>query len=251
MCLLCGKSVQVHTEYLVMSMMLQSVTELKLYSEPNSTATNAKFSNPTSIPTHFMSTFDVQVKLLMVGESGVGKTSLLIRYTNDTFSNNFVSTIGIDFKIKTIQLKGKLVKLQLWDTAGQERFRTITVSYFRGAQGILIVYDVSNRESFEHVKDWIGQIEQHADFSVNKILVGNKCDMKETRQVSEEEGQELAALYGIPFFETSPKLNINVSDVFEKLASDVVDRVMLQRSNHTPKPISIIDNKSDKTGCCS
>jgi len=197
-----------------------------------------------------MATFDVQVKLLMVGESGVGKTSLLNRYANDTFSTNYVSTIGIDFKLKTIPIKGRVVKLQLWDTAGQERFRTITVSYFRGAQGILIVYDVSNRNSFERVQAWIEQIEQHADLSVNKILVGNKCDLEDKRQVTVEEGQALADQRGLLFFETSPKLNVNVTDAFEALASIVVDRVTKLRTEHQPKPISLSSPQNNSRGSC-
>ena len=121
-------------------------------------------------------TFDLQVKLLMIGDSGVGKTCLLLRYANDSFSPTFITTIGIDFKIKTVPIDNHVVKLQIWDTAGQERFRTITTSYFRGAQGILLVYDVTDRGSFENISNWVGQIEQHADINVTKVLVGNKCD---------------------------------------------------------------------------
>jgi len=146
-------------------------------------------------------TFDMQIKLLMIGDSGVGKTCLLLRYANDSFSPTFITTIGIDFKIKTIELGGKVVKLQIWDTAGQERFRTITTSYFRGAQGILLVYDVTDRGSFENIKNWVGQIQQHADFNVNKILIGNKCDVDPSEiAVKSEEGKKLADDYGIQFF---------------------------------------------------
>merc|ERR1712072_230852 len=101
--------------------------------------------------------FDMQIKLLMIGDSGVGKTCLLLRYANDTFSPTFITTIGIDFKIKTIELDGKVIKLQIWDTAGQERFRTITSSYYRGAHGIIVVYDVTDQESFNNVKTWLNE----------------------------------------------------------------------------------------------
>jgi len=104
--------------------------------------------------------FDMQIKLLMIGDSGVGKTCLLLRYANDSFSPTFITTIGIDFKIKNIELDSKRIKLQIWDTAGQERFRTITTSYFRGAQGILLVYDVTDRGSFNSIRNWVGQIQQ-------------------------------------------------------------------------------------------
>ncbi|KAJ1416552.1 small GTPase superfamily, partial [Ochromonadaceae sp. CCMP2298] len=125
--------------------------------------------------------FDMQIKLLMIGDSGVGKTCLLLRYANDSFSPTFITTIGIDFKIKNIQLDGKRIKLQIWDTAGQERFRTITTSYFRGAQGILLVYDVTDRNSFISIRNWVAQIQMHADVNVNKILIGNKCDVQDQR----------------------------------------------------------------------
>ncbi|CAM9501247.1 unnamed protein product [Scytosiphon promiscuus] len=129
------------------------------------------------------SPFDMQIKLLMIGDSGVGKTCLLLRYANDSFSQTFITTIGIDFKIKNIDLDSKRIKLQIWDTAGQERFRTITTSYFRGAQGILLVYDVTDKKSFNSIRNWVAQIQQHADVAVNKILIGNKCDMDEDREV--------------------------------------------------------------------
>lgn len=171
-------------------------------------------------------TFDMQIKLLMIGDSGVGKTCLLLRYANDSFSPTFITTIGIDFKIKTIELDGKVIKLQIWDTAGQERFRTITTSYFRGAQGILLVYDVTDRGSFENIRNWVAQIQQHADLNVNKVLIGNKCDVPEAQiVVMEEEGRKLAEEYGIPFFQTSAKQNVNVTDAFEAIALDVKKRL--------------------------
>ena len=110
--------------------------------------------------------FDLQIKLLMIGDSAVGKTSLLLRYANDTFSSTFITTIGIDFKIKTVDLDGRRVKLQIWDTAGQEQFRTITRSYFRGAQGIVLVYDITDRRTFNSVRSWMAQITDHADQQV-------------------------------------------------------------------------------------
>jgi Ras-related protein Rab-8A len=170
--------------------------------------------------------YDMQVKLLMIGDSGVGKTCLLLRYANDSFSPTFITTIGIDFKIKNVEIDGTRIKLQIWDTAGQERFRTITTSYFRGAQGILLVYDVTDRRSFESIRNWISQIQQHADVHVNKILVGNKCDMTDDKVVSTAEGQKLAAEFGISFAEVSAKNDINVNNSFQSLASAVKDRLV-------------------------
>ena len=170
--------------------------------------------------------YDIQVKLLMIGDSGVGKTCLLLRYANDSFSPTFITTIGIDFKIKNVDIDGTKIKLQIWDTAGQERFRTITTSYFRGAQGILLVYDVTDRRSFESIRNWISQIQQHADVHVNKILVGNKCDMLDEKVVSTEEGEKLAKEFGIQFWECSAKNDINVDESFIGIARSVKDRLV-------------------------
>lgn len=197
----------------------------------------------------------MQVKLLMIGDSGVGKTCFLLRYANDSFSPTFITTIGIDFKIKNIDVDGKRIKMQIWDTAGQERFRTITTSYFRGAQGILLLYDVTDRRSFESIRNWIGQIQQHADVHVNKILVGNKCDMLDEKVVSTEEGQKLAKEYGIGFYEASAKNNINVEECFVGLARGVKNR-LLQDGMTGPAAgkggVSLKANQQggQKKGCC-
>ena len=153
---------------------------------------------------------DLQIKLMMIGDQAVGKTALLVRYADGDFSEVLLPTIGIDFKIKTIELQSKTIKLQIWDTAGQERFRTLTSSYYRGAHGIIIVYDVTDRDSFENVRQWMHEIERFANPGVCKILVGNKCDMEEIRKVTHDEGAELARHFEIPFLETSAKNSINV-----------------------------------------
>lgn len=121
--------------------------------------------------------YEYLVKLLLIGDSGVGKSCLLLRFSDDSFTTSFITTIGIDFKIRTIELDGKRVKLQIWDTAGQERFRTITTAYYRGAMGILLVYDVTDKATFENIRNWIKNIELHASNNVNKMLIGNKADM--------------------------------------------------------------------------
>jgi Ras-related protein Rab-8A len=201
--------------------------------------------------------YDMQIKLLMIGDSGVGKTCLLLRYANDSFSPTFITTIGIDFKIKNVEVDGTRIKLQIWDTAGQERFRTITTSYFRGAQGILLVYDVTDRRSFESIRNWISQIQQHADVHVNKILVGNKCDMLDEKVVSTEEGQKLAAEFGIPFWECSAKTDINVDQSFQGLAAAVKDRLVADgvggpasKQGLNLKPGQAGAGQSGKAKCC-
>jgi Ras-related protein Rab-8A len=152
---------------------------------------------------------------------------------------------GIDFKIRTIELDGKRIKLQIWDTAGQERFRTITTAYYRGAMGILLVYDVTDESSFNNIRNWIRNIEQHASDNVNKILVGNKADMDESkRAVPTAKGQALADEYGIKFFETSAKTNLNVEQVFFSIARDIKQRLAETDSKPEEKAIKI--NKPDQ-----
>ncbi|VDP20018.1 unnamed protein product [Soboliphyme baturini] len=166
-------------------------------------------------------TYDYLFKILLIGDSGVGKTCLLFRFSEDSFNNSFISTIGIDFKIRTIELDGKKIKLQIWDTAGQERFRTITTAYYRGAMGILLVYDITNEKSFDNIKNWIRNIEEHACSDVEKMILGNKSDMEDRRQVSKERGTQLSIEYGVKFMETSAKANYNVEAAFFTLARDI------------------------------
>jgi len=127
--------------------------------------------------------YDYLIKLLLIGDSGVGKSCLLLRYSDDSFTSSFITTIGIDFKIKSISIGDSKVKLQIWDTAGQERFRTITTAYYRGAMGILLVYDISDESSFSNVRNWMRQIEQNAAENVNRILIGNKSDVDPSDRV--------------------------------------------------------------------
>merc|ERR1712157_217327 len=197
------------------------------------------------------SSYDMQIKLLMIGDSGVGKTCILLQYANNTWAPTFITTIGIDFKIKNIEIDTKRIKLQIWDTAGQERFRTITTSYFRGAQGILLVYDVTDRRSFESIRNWISQIQQHADVHVNKILVGNKCDMTDEKVVSTEEGQKLAKEFGIDFWEASAKNDINVEDSFICIARGVKDRLIADGSGGPAGGVSLsTPSQQQNKKCC-
>uniref|UniRef100_A0A3B5MSX5 small monomeric GTPase n=1 Tax=Xiphophorus couchianus TaxID=32473 RepID=A0A3B5MSX5_9TELE len=170
-------------------------------------------------------TYDYLFKLLLIGDSGVGKTCLLFRFSEDSFNTTFISTIGIDFKIRTIELDGKRVKLQIWDTAGQERFRTITTAYYRGAMGIMLVYDISNEKSFDNIKNWIRNIEEHASSDVEKMILGNKCDMTDRRQVSKDRGEKLAIDYGVKFLETSAKSGLNVEEAFYTIARDILNNL--------------------------
>ncbi|MCO5605711.1 hypothetical protein L7F22_059895 [Adiantum nelumboides] len=190
---------------------------------------------------------DYLVKLLLIGDSGVGKSCLLLRFSDDTFTTSFITTIGIDFKIRTIELDGKRVKLQIWDTAGQERFRTITTAYYRGAMGIILVYDVTDESSFNNIRNWIRNIEQHASDNVNKILVGNKADMDESkRAVSTARGQALANEYGLNFYET----------VFFTIARDIKQRLS-EAATRTEAQTIVLPQVGDKaevkpnSSCCT
>ncbi|SHO77817.1 Rab family GTPase [Malassezia sympodialis ATCC 42132] len=172
--------------------------------------------------------YDLLVKLLLIGDSGVGKSCLLLRFCDDAWTPSFITTIGIDFKIRTIEVDGKRIKLQIWDTAGQERFRTITTAYYRGSMGILLVFDVTDEKSFQNIRNWYQDVQQHASEGACKILVGNKCDWEDKRAVTKEQGQQLAEELGMQYIETSAKANTNVDEAFFKLAQQVKDHLVDQ-----------------------
>ncbi|CAD8143252.1 unnamed protein product [Paramecium octaurelia] len=197
--------------------------------------------------------FDFLVKLLIIGDSGVGKTCLLMRYCENLFTNNHLTTIGIDFKLKTIEVGGKKVKIQIWDTAGQERFRTITQTYYKGAQGIILVYGVDDKVSFQSIENWMKQINTHAQEGVSKLLVANKSDCAD-RVVQTQEGQRLADQYGIPFFETSAKNGTNIYEIFNSIAKMVIDK---QNKDPLDRPSNVqlsqqpqSETQKKQGGCC-
>ena len=142
-------------------------------------------------------------------------------------------TIGVDFKIRTIDVDTKTVKLQIWDTAGQERFKTITSSYYKGAHGIIVTYDITDRESFTAVQNWMGEVEKHASDNISRILVGNKCDLEDQRAVSTEEGQELAEHFNVRFLETSAKDSKNVEQAFTLMTREIKNRVAVTQTKRT------------------
>jgi len=198
--------------------------------------------------------YDYLFKLLLIGDSGVGKSCLLLRFADDTYTESYISTIGVDFKIRTIELDGKTIKLQIWDTAGQERFRTITSSYYRGAHGIIVVYDVTDQDSFGNVKQWLQEIDRYASEQVNKLLVGNKSDLTGKKIVDYTTAKEYADHLGIPFLETSAKNATNVEQAFMTMAAEIKNRM-----GPVPSPADAKQNvkinsstpvKPSGGGCC-
>ena len=166
--------------------------------------------------------YDHLFKLLIIGDSGAGKSSLLLRFADNIFTGTYITTIGVDFKIRTLELENERVKLQIWDTAGQERFRTITSTYYRGTHGVIIVYDVTNGQSFANVQRWLNEIEQNCD-GVACILVGNKIDSPERRVVLTEDASRYAEMKSIELFETSAKDNTNVEQAFHAITRRVLE----------------------------
>ena len=169
--------------------------------------------------------YEYLIKLLIIGDSAVGKTCMLLRYCDEKFSTSHLPTIGIDFKLKKLEIDGAKVKMQIWDTAGQERFKTITQSYYKGAHGIILAYSVEDRESLIHIENWIKQTKLYAPEDICRLLVGNKSDSKD-RKVTYEEGKRIADDYGIPFYETSAKEGINVNDSFFCIAKQIKDEIV-------------------------
>ena len=165
--------------------------------------------------------FDIKFKILVFGESTSNKASLIRRYTKDQFGGIYLNTVGIDFQDKLIQIEDKKVKLQIWDTAGQERFRNVAKNYFQNTQGFVLVYNITDRQSFEKLSFWLEQIKLNASEKIKIVLVGNNCDLANERKVSIEEAEEFAKKNNMKFFEASPKEGTNVNELFYYLANEI------------------------------
>eukprot|EP00794_Sanderia_malayensis_P009561 gene9561-10549_t len=198
--------------------------------------------------------YDYLFKILLVGDSGVGKSSLLLRFADDTFCESYISTIGVDFKIKTVHLDDKVVKLQIWDSAGQERFRTLTTTYYRGAHGIIIVYDVTDRNTFINCGAWLSEIERHACEGVLKMIVGNKCDKHDEREVDREAAVSFSEKLGFTFLEASAKDDVNVNRLFMSMAAELKEKLgePVEDNKETFKLASGVKLKQDPSSkCCN
>ena len=186
-------------------------------------------------------------KILLLGDSSVGKTCFLMRYTDNTFQDIHMSTIGLDYKLKNVQLEnGKMVKIQVWDTAGQDRFRSITKNYYKGAHGIILIYDVTEQKSFDNVKNWMAQIKEEVSERVSIVLVGNKIDDEDNRKISTEQGESMAKEYEIMFFECSAKTGQNIDEIFNNLVKKVVEN--FSKSSDSGQKSK--NKKKKGKGCC-
>ncbi|XP_045080591.1 ras-related protein Rab-12-like isoform X1 [Coregonus clupeaformis] len=172
---------------------------------------------------------DYKLQIIIIGSRGVGKTSLMERFTDDTFCEACKSTVGVDFKIKTVELRGKKIRLQIWDTAGQERFNSITSAYYRGAKGIVLVYDITKQETFDDLPKWMKMIDKYASEEAELLLVGNKLDCETDRIITKQTAERLVSrISGMRFCEASAKDNFNVEECFLKLVDDILAKMPLE-----------------------
>uniref|UniRef100_A0A096MR46 Ras-related protein Rab-12 n=1 Tax=Papio anubis TaxID=9555 RepID=A0A096MR46_PAPAN len=201
---------------------------------------------------------DFKLQVIIIGSRGVGKTSLMERFTDDTFCEACKSTVGVDFKIKTVELRGKKIRLQIWDTAGQERFNSITSAYYRSAKGIILVYDITKKETFDDLPKWMKMIDKYASEDAELLLVGNKLDCETDREISRQQGEKFAQqITGMRFCEASAKDNFNVDEIFLKLVDDILKKMPLDiltrardtartASTKTTRPMLLISYFGDK-----
>ena len=190
-------------------------------------------------------------KILTIGESGVGKTCVLRRFVENKFLKNHLATIGIDFKTKTLNINNQEIKLKIWDTAGQERFRNITTQYYKGADGIVLVYDVTDESSYDKIRDWMEQILSNTQQEeIGLVLLGNKCDM-EPRVVTEDMGKKMAEELKISYYETSALTGQGIKEAFEELTMDIMKkRGVGQGSNTGGVELNSKKKKKEKSDCC-
>ena len=207
-----------------------------------------------------MGDYDHLFKVLLIGDAGVGKSSILLRFTDDTFNEHLEATIGVDFKVKMLEVAGKRTKITIWDTAGQERFRTLTSSYYRGAQGIVLVYDVTRRDTFDNLEPWLQEVELYCPSGgkdVVKLLVGNKKD-KATMSGREVEGREAldwARAKGMMFIECSAKTKEGIESVFREVVHKILERPSLLRDTEpggtgSGAALDGSDGSAEGVGCC-
>ncbi|KAH8548552.1 ras family-domain-containing protein [Umbelopsis sp. PMI_123] len=197
------------------------------------------------------------LKLLLIGNSSVGKSSLLLRFTDDTFlpQDEVSATIGVDFKVSMMEVDGRRYKLTIWDTAGQERFRTLTSSYYRGAQGVILVYDVANRDTFDALQNWYTELQTYSSSKdVVKMIVGNKVDKESSRVVTYKEGAAMAQKLQTLFIECSAKTKVGVQEAFEELVQKIIETPSLWQKQQAPAStirVSSNENEEQESSQCA
>lgn len=195
-----------------------------------------------------MNDYDHIIKLIIIGESGVGKSTLLSRYCDGTFNENYISTIGVDFRIKRLEINDKKIKLQVWDTAGQERFKSISLSYYRGAHAIMLVFDLTNTNSFNKLNQWIKDIDRNLTNDKYKIiLIGNKCENENNIVVNRDDINSFVQKYNMEYMEVSAKKNINVDLAFTRI-TDLVFKSMM--NTKVSNKFNLVHKKEKKNKCC-
>jgi len=198
--------------------------------------------------------YDYLCKIILIGDSGIGKSSIIERFADNNFHHQFVSTIGVDFKVKTIKIDDKLVKIQAWDVAGQERFRSIVSVYYKGCHGIVVIFDITNKNSFKNVKTWLHEVDRYIKEDVPKILIGNKSDLINRRRVSFEEANLFAESLCIKYIETSAKDNINIDDIFYNISKNIINTHKLINNNNNNIILTegqqVIFDEKKQSKCC-
>ena len=201
--------------------------------------------------------YDYLFKLILVGDSYVGKTNILSKYIKNEFNQNTKSTVGVEFGAKLLKIEDKIIKAQIWDTAGQERYKSITSAYYKGAKGAFIVYDITNRLTFESVDKWIQDLNLNSDKNITLLLIGNKMDLADKRDVSKEEGEEKAKSFGLAFLETSALTGENIDKVFDYMLKEVYNKITIEKKNsgeidyiNIGNNIEINEQTEKKSTCC-
>ncbi|KAJ6252541.1 ras and ef-hand domain-containing protein [Anaeramoeba flamelloides] len=190
------------------------------------------------------------LKMLLIGNSQVGKSCLLKMFCDNEFSFDVISTVGVDFRNMERDFDGETVKVQIWDTAGQEKFRTITSNYYRNAQGVAVIYDVTNEESFNQVNVWFEEIKKNAPEYISTVLLGNKVDLEDERVVTKEQGENLAKQNNCPYFEVSAKSGVNVDTAFNKLMDSSYEKLKKFGKPKTTNTVNFKKGKDKKKSCC-
>ena len=212
-----------------------------------------------SIEEEESSSYDLLYKIIIIGDTCVGKSNILTRYLKNEFKENSKSTVGVELGSKFLKVNGIGAKVQIWDTAGQERYRSITSSYYKGSHGCFIVYDITSETSFDNVEKWYEQAQKEASKDISVILVGNKCDLENERKVPKEKGEDKAKSFRCPFFETSALSKINIDDIFNEMVNNIYDRTGgikneddddIEIINENEKAVNLNPEPPKKQGCC-